>query len=78
LVFALLPDYIQKGYGLEIAIATLYHATKELLLPETPAITLPSNKASIRLLKNAGMQYKKEIVMETTGETHLYFSMVPE
>lgn len=56
--FAFLPDFAGRGYGYEIATATLTHAKTELQLARILGITLPTNLASIALLKKIGLEYR--------------------
>ncbi|MCB0633851.1 MAG: GNAT family N-acetyltransferase [Lewinella sp.] len=57
--FAFLPEYIGKGYGFEIASATLDYAKHELQLRKVLGITLPTNLPSISLLKKIGLEYEQ-------------------
>jgi RimJ/RimL family protein N-acetyltransferase len=59
--FALLPAYIGKGLGYEIAAATLKHAKYKLHLPNICGITLPENVASIRVLEKIGLRFIETI-----------------
>lgn len=70
--FAMLPDYAGKGYGFEIASATLLYAVSELKLKTVLAITAPLNVASIKLLTKTGLRFVKTI--QSDGETLLLFS----
>jgi RimJ/RimL family protein N-acetyltransferase len=57
--FAILPQYIKKGFGQEIAAATLKHAVKDLQLPKVYAITKPHNANSINVLEKIGLNFIK-------------------
>jgi RimJ/RimL family protein N-acetyltransferase len=71
--FAILPDHYGKGYGYEIADATLLFAKEKLMLPSICAITLPDNIPSIRLIEKLGMKFEKNLQMN--GEVlQLYYS----
>ncbi len=59
--FALLPQYSNKGYGYEIASATMKHAKDELEIERVVAITDPANIPSIKLLNKLGLQFSKRI-----------------
>ena len=72
--FAFLTEYIGKGYGYEIASATLDHAMKELKLPRVFSITLPANKPSIKLLEKIGLEYKKNFTFPDETEELMLFS----
>ena len=71
--FAFLPEYAQKGYGFEIASATLEHAKTELGLKKLVAITVQDNKASIRLLEKLGLKFEKKIRMPNDSEELMLF-----
>jgi RimJ/RimL family protein N-acetyltransferase len=71
--FAFLQEYISKGYGFEIAAATLAYAKNELKLPKISAITVPSNERSIKLLEKLGFQFiSKTKNLSTEEELLLY------
>ncbi len=59
--FALLSEYSNKGYGYEIAAATLRHANDKLGIKRVVAITHPDNVPSIRLLNKLGLRFEKKI-----------------
>lgn len=61
--FAFLPAYSGKGYAYEAAKAVLDSQAEnaETLL----AITLPDNKASIRLIEKLGLKFERVIERET-------------
>jgi RimJ/RimL family protein N-acetyltransferase len=70
--FAFLPGYIGKGYGFEIATATLSYATGQLKLPTIYAITVPHNIRSISLLEKIGLKFIKKINSPENEELLLY------
>jgi RimJ/RimL family protein N-acetyltransferase len=71
--FAFLPDFIGKGYCYEMASAILVHAKNNFKLPRVIAITLPTNKSSINVLKKLGMQFDRKIILPgDTAELELY------
>lgn len=72
--FAFLPEYHDKGYAYEIAKATLTYAMDELKLPRISAITIPTNKPSIKLLEKIGLQFKKEFSLPGEDEILLLFN----
>ena len=72
--FAFLPEYNGKGYGYEMASATLDFAREELNIPVLYAITLAENKNSIRLLEKIGLKYSKAITFEGSEEELLLYS----
>jgi RimJ/RimL family protein N-acetyltransferase len=55
--FAFLPEFAGKGFAFEIANATINYAKTVLKLPNIFAITIPSNKRSIKLLEKIGLKY---------------------
>jgi RimJ/RimL family protein N-acetyltransferase len=67
--FAFLPAFIGKGYGFEIASATLNHATRKLKLPTICAITNPDNEKSIRLLEKIGLKFVQTFQFPDSTET---------
>ena len=66
--FALHPDFWGQGYANEAALACVNYARNPLQLERIVAITLPANKASIRVLETIGMQYEKEISLADSDE----------
>ena len=66
--FAFHPDFWGQGYANEAARACMNYARDNLQLERIVAITVPSNNASIRLLKTIGMQYEKEISLGNSSE----------
>jgi RimJ/RimL family protein N-acetyltransferase len=71
--FALLPEFIGKGYAFEIAGATLIFAKEKLKIPTVWAVTVPNNKASINLLEKIGMKFLKPFYFpEKTEELMLF------
>lgn len=71
--FALLPEYTSKGYGFEMASATLRHAKHPLGIDKVIAITDPKNVASIALLHKIGLQYEKTMQLSDYDTVHLFF-----
>lgn len=72
--FAFLPEYFNKGYAFESAAALLDHARSNLKLDIFYGITLPTNQASIKLLKKLGLQDIDTIRMAEESEDLLLFS----
>lgn len=66
--FAFLPGFIGRGFGYEIAKATLDYAKLELHLPRVLGITLPENLPSIGLLKKIGLEYQRRLHLP--GDKH--------
>ena len=71
--FALLDEYAGRGYVTEAATAILSHAKETLLITKFCGITVDYNTASIRTLKNLGLEQKKKIRLEGDDEELLYF-----
>lgn len=72
--FAFLTEYTGLGYGYEIASATLAYAMNELKIPRVFAITLPTNKPSIKLLEKIGLEFKKNFTFPDEEEVLMLFS----
>lgn len=70
--FALLPEYSNKGYGYEMANATMQFAKNHLQLSTIVAITDPQNKASIKLLTKIGLQFKKVLKLSKEDTVLLF------
>ncbi|MEL7372067.1 MAG: GNAT family N-acetyltransferase [Myxococcota bacterium] len=66
--YALLPAYHGKGYAAEAAAATLRHGVDVHGLSRIVAITLPTNRSSIRLLEKLQFAYEKTIPAPKDGE----------
>lgn len=73
--FAFHPDSWGQGYAREAAGACVNYARDKLGLKRLVAITLPTNQASISLLKSIGMQYEKEIRLGDSDEILQLFAM---
>lgn len=73
--FALLPNYEGKGYAFEMAKAMLVYAKETLMLPDILAITLPSNKSSIKLLEKIGLKFKRLISFPDDKEELMLFAI---
>jgi [ribosomal protein S5]-alanine N-acetyltransferase len=69
--FAFLPEHSGKGYGYEIASATIAHHRRIHQVTTICAITVPDNHASIALLKKLCFIEKKKFNRE--GEELLLF-----
>lgn len=72
--FAFLPDFINKGYGFEIADATITYAKDVLKLNPILGITVPHNKSSIKLLEKIGLKFSKMITMPAGSDELMLFS----
>ena len=72
--FALLPEFMGKGYAFEIASATLTFAKEQLKIPSLWAVTVPNNKASITLLEKIGMKFLKPFYFPGKTEELMLFT----
>ena len=72
--FAFLPDYAGQGYAIEAAHACLEYASEHLGLQRLVAITLPTNKSSIRLLDSLGMHHERDMRLDEGGELLQFFA----
>lgn len=71
--FALLPEYSGKGFAKEAAEAVLEDAIRRKMITKIQGITLPSNQASIAVLKHLGLQQKGTIRLPDDPEDLLLF-----
>jgi len=71
--FALLPAYERKGYGYEMASATLIYSKNKLGIEKVVGITDANNTPSIGLLNKIGLYFEKEINI-TENDSALLFS----
>jgi len=55
--YALLPEYWGRGLATELARASIRVAFQELGLPDVVAFTLPTNRASQRVMERAGLRH---------------------
>jgi len=72
--FAFLPEFMGNGYAFEIATATLIIAKTIWQLPVIAAITLPSNKSSIKLLEKIGLHFIKPFTFPGSSEELMLYS----
>ena len=73
--FAFLPAYTGQGFAFEIASATVEFAKDVLKLPEILAITVPHNKASIKLLEKLGLAFSKKINFSADKEELMLYQL---
>ena len=66
--FAFLPDYRGRGYATAAANACLEYASDQIGLERLVAITLPTNKSSIRLLTSLGMHHESDVSLDEGGQ----------
>jgi RimJ/RimL family protein N-acetyltransferase len=72
--FAFLPEFMGKGYAVEMAAATMAFAVDKLMLSTILAITVPDNKASIKLLEKIGLRFIKVILSPKDNTELLLYS----
>lgn len=72
--FAFLPNLISKGFGYEIASATLDYAFNVLEIKRIVAIVNPENEKSIGLIKKIGMQFEEMIKFGEEAKELMLFS----
>jgi len=61
LLYALMPQYWNRGFASEMARAILEVATQHIKLDEVVAFTLTGNHASRRVMEKAGFLYDRDI-----------------
>jgi RimJ/RimL family protein N-acetyltransferase len=71
--FAFLPNYTGKDYAFEVTKATINYAKNSLNIPCVMAITIPTNKRSIKLLERIGLKFIKIISSQTGTEELMLF-----
>jgi RimJ/RimL family protein N-acetyltransferase len=71
--FAFLPAFTGKGFGFEIASATMQYAQEYLKLKKILAITVPGNTASIKLLEKIGMTFSNRFYFPGKDEELLLY-----
>ena len=72
--FAMIPDYEGKGFGYESSVEVLKLAKDQFKLKRVVAITLPTNKSSIYLLKKLGLTFEKKVKPFEDDEELLLFA----
>ena len=72
--FAYLPEFTGKGFAFEMANAIMDYAKDKLKLPVILAITVPNNKASIKLLEKIGMKFIKLFCFPDDNEELMLYS----
>jgi ribosomal-protein-alanine N-acetyltransferase len=76
-LYALMPEFWRAGLASEITDELIRIAFQELALPNVIAFTLPSNRASRRVMEKSGLMFERQIVH--AGEPHvLYRVMRPQ
>lgn len=70
--FALLPDYVGRGFASEAARGLMLHAENELRVGRVYAIVKRGNYRSVRLLDRLGFRYEGPHVTTQGEEVELY------
>jgi [ribosomal protein S5]-alanine N-acetyltransferase len=77
LAYALVADYWGRGLATEMAKQILKLAFERLDLDDIVCFTLPTNRASKRVMEKAGFEYERDVVH--AGSPHVLFrSKAPE
>jgi RimJ/RimL family protein N-acetyltransferase len=72
--FAFLPAFRAQGYALESASAVMAHARSALGLKRIVGITLPGNRASIKLLEKIGLKFERMVKLPDDGKENMLFA----
>lgn len=72
--FALLPEYEGKGFGFEASEEILKLAKNQFHLNKILAITLPTNKKSVKLIEKLGLVFEKRVKPFEDDEELLLFA----
>lgn len=73
--YALLPQYVGRGYALEAARASVDLARERFGLHRLIAITAPDNEVSARLLLKLGMHFERHFSMTPESEVLCLYGM---
>jgi RimJ/RimL family protein N-acetyltransferase len=73
--FALLPEFVGKGYAYEISSSTMAYAKNILGIEKVVATTNANNTSSIKLLNKLGLQFDKTVSL-SVNDSALLFSPV--
>ena len=76
--YRLLPEYWGQGIATEATKAILPYAFNDLGLKRIIAIAMKDNKASIRVMEKAGMQFEKYTPYYPDGEDLVWYSTNPD
>lgn len=74
--FALLDEYMGKGYAFEAADATMKYAKDILKIEKILGLATVDNKYSIQLLKKIGLDFQKMILFEDANEELMLFTTI--
>ena len=72
--FAMLPKYQGQGFGLEASSEILQLAKERFNINTVYAITLPTNKNSIKLIEKLGLDFEKKVKPFDDDEELLLFA----
>jgi RimJ/RimL family protein N-acetyltransferase len=75
--FAFLSRFWGHGYAYESAAAVVSHAKTRLGLDRLVAITLPTNQAASKLLRELGFAFERMIAATASGEDLMLYSIAP-
>ena len=73
--YAFLPKFWKKGYAVESARAVLEYGLTVQKLNRIVAITLESNKGSVRVLERIGLKFEKMVKLAGDDEELMLFSI---
>ena len=73
--FAMLPDYMGKGYAYEGAVAVRNVARNDLKISGITAFTTKENIGSQKLIEKLGLQFKKTIIFGDEKEELLLYEL---
>ena len=76
--FAFLPDFWNKGFAFEAAVAVLQDARERLKLQRILAITSLDNDASIKLLQRLGFEFERVMQTEKGEQVNVFTRVSPE
>lgn len=74
--FAMLPEFMRKGYALEGASKIRQVAEDELNLSGITAFTMKENVGSQKLIEKLGLEFKKTILFGEEQEELLFYELV--
>ena len=74
--FAMLPQYMGKGYSYEAASKMMQLAKDKFEIKKIAAVTLKDNIPSQKLIQKLGLTYEGEVKLEGDGEVLMKFSTV--
>jgi ribosomal-protein-alanine N-acetyltransferase len=71
--YALLPAFWGRGLATEMAEALVVVAFERLSLPDVTSFTLPTNRASQRVMEKVGLAYERDVVH--AGLPHVFYRL---